>query len=259
VRETLTDLLLEASGVTDRAGFAARTPALGVARLTAPDGPARASASELRGEDGAHSALAPQDAEAAPSSAEPEPRREPAAPTSGLPNVLIASLVALGLLGVAWAVTNVPRQATRAASARVGTETVPSSEVEALVAEARAASTAEELARQGERLLGDDRREIRRAAALFLREHPSAEAVDPVLRAVADLELARGCRGYEEALRTLVRLGDARALPAVERLADRPKRGCGEGRRRDCIACVRPELGIARAQLRAAAEAPSPP
>jgi hypothetical protein len=47
----------------------------------------------------------------------------------------------------------------------------------------------------------------------------------------------------------VVTLGDPRALPALHRTAETPRRGCGLIRLSDCLACMRRDLDQAIAAL----------
>jgi serine/threonine-protein kinase len=82
----------------------------------------------------------------------------------------------------------------------------------------------------------------RRSAARWLSRHEPVEEVPAWSRAVAGLEIARGCRTRREALRKIRDLGDVRALPSVERYHHAPHRGCGLLRQSDCYGCVRDDL-----------------
>jgi serine/threonine-protein kinase len=83
--------------------------------------------------------------------------------------------------------------------------------------------------------------ERRRAAANILQYKPASQ-VFPHLLAVARLEQARSCRERKDAISEIAELKDARALPALRRLAESPRTGCGFLGLRDCNSCFRPEL-----------------
>jgi serine/threonine-protein kinase len=98
-------------------------------------------------------------------------------------------------------------------------------------------------------LIGADDREVRRAAAESLLTTP-ADELPPMVQTTAELELARGCRPRKDAIIRLGEIGDARALPALERLADTPRRGCGFLGSKDCLRCLRDDLDTVIAGLR---------
>ena len=83
--------------------------------------------------------------------------------------------------------------------------------------------------------------ERRRSAGKVLAYKPAA-SVFPYLLAVARLEQAKNCRERKDAIGDITELKDPRSLPAVRRLSDSPRTGCGFLRLRDCNACVRTEL-----------------
>lgn len=91
-------------------------------------------------------------------------------------------------------------------------------------------------------LVASENAEARAAAArtiLAARETPGLPAVAAPL---AELEGARSCRTRTTALEALEATRDARALPAVRRLAQTPRTGCGVFRNKDCLACVRGDI-----------------
>ena len=62
------------------------------------------------------------------------------------------------------------------------------------------------------------------------------------VKLVAQLEAANGCPDKKAVLEEMRTLDDPRVLPALERLAEQPKRGCGLIRLTDCLSCLRREL-----------------
>lgn len=98
-------------------------------------------------------------------------------------------------------------------------------------------------------MLESQNRRERRAAAERVRA--DGDAAEWAL-AAASLELASGCRSRSEALAEIRRVGDARALPVVRRLANTPRSGCGFLGFSDCYDCVRSDL----AQTLTALESP---
>ncbi|MFW6050573.1 MAG: serine/threonine-protein kinase [Myxococcota bacterium] len=91
-------------------------------------------------------------------------------------------------------------------------------------------------------VLGSDSRAERRRAAKWLQEHEPADEVPEHAQLAAELETARGCRGKKKVLAKMREAGNGKVLPALERLASSPKRGCGFLRTADCYACLRSEL-----------------
>jgi hypothetical protein len=79
----------------------------------------------------------------------------------------------------------------------------------------------------------------RRTAAKWLLKVPN---VPRYIALMADLELNGRCADKKEIVDRMRTLGDPRVLPALERLADAPRRGCGFFRMYDCNACLRREL-----------------
>jgi hypothetical protein len=80
----------------------------------------------------------------------------------------------------------------------------------------------------------------RRTAAKWILKH---EAEAPrYIALLADLELNTRCNDKKEVVEKMRDLSDPRVLPALDRLADTPRRGCGLIRLTDCYACLRREL-----------------
>jgi eukaryotic-like serine/threonine-protein kinase len=79
----------------------------------------------------------------------------------------------------------------------------------------------------------------RRTAAKWLLKVPN---LPQYIALMADLELNGRCADKKEVLERMRTLGDPRVLPALQRLADAPRRGCGFFRMNDCHACLRREL-----------------
>jgi serine/threonine protein kinase len=125
--------------------------------------------------------------------------------------------------------------------------------IEELFEKAKQVHAAQELERQVRLLFEEDDKDLRRQAALWLRDHEPADEVEPYIVAVAQLELARGCRAIRAELQRLVTDGDPRVLPAVQRMSDTPHT-CGPRNRGDCYACVRSDLEETLAALHAVEE-----
>ena len=80
----------------------------------------------------------------------------------------------------------------------------------------------------------------RRNAAKWILKHESA--APRYLALLADLELNMRCSDKKAVVEKMRDLSDPRVLPALERLAETPRRGCGLIRLTDCYACLRREL-----------------
>ncbi len=101
-------------------------------------------------------------------------------------------------------------------------------------------------------LLESEDHDAREAAAERIAARPASADVPPVARAAADLEIARSCRDRLAAVQRLGEIGDASVLPALERLAATPRRGCGFLNSKDCNRCLRKGLDEVIAGLRGA-------
>jgi hypothetical protein len=103
-------------------------------------------------------------------------------------------------------------------------------------------SIPKELTEDAQTLLDSSRsQDRRRAASNILRYKPAAQVV-PYLRASAQLEQARSCRERKDAITDISELKDPRALPALRRLADAGRTGCGFLGFKDCYGCIRTDL-----------------
>ena len=93
----------------------------------------------------------------------------------------------------------------------------------------------------------------REAAARVILDHAPREEVPPFLVAVAEIEVARSCNDKKPIVQRLAQIGDPRALPALDRLDAEPRNGCRGRmfRRVDCLSCLRTDLGVSLALLRA--------
>jgi len=83
-------------------------------------------------------------------------------------------------------------------------------------------------------------KDTRRDAARLI--HRSPGQVPRFVELSAELELAARCPDKKTVLEDIRTLGDPRVLPALERLAETPRRGCGLIRLSDCFGCLRREL-----------------
>ncbi|MEM9194699.1 MAG: serine/threonine-protein kinase [Myxococcota bacterium] len=110
----------------------------------------------------------------------------------------------------------------------------------------------EEVQQSIDEVLHSETRGERRTAARKLQAHTPEDEVPRSALAVATLELARNCQDKRAALLEIASLADPLALPAVERLDARPRRGCGLLRRSDCLACLREDLPSVLTALRVA-------
>ena len=100
-------------------------------------------------------------------------------------------------------------------------------------------------------VLTHEDRNVRKEAAMELLRHEPGTDVPPFARAVARLENSQGCKPMTAAIVEIARLGDPRAIPALERLAASPTTGCGNRKDKDCIGCLREPLAEALSALRA--------
>jgi serine/threonine-protein kinase len=113
-------------------------------------------------------------------------------------------------------------------------------------AEAKPTSSSTSAAAQAEvreaidNLLNSRAVNARRAAAKWLLRH--AEQTPRYAELMADLELNTRCADKKDVVDEMRALSDPRVLPALERLADSPRRGCGLIRLSDCYACLRRDL-----------------
>ncbi|HEX5658499.1 MAG TPA: serine/threonine-protein kinase [Polyangiales bacterium] len=73
--------------------------------------------------------------------------------------------------------------------------------------------------------------------------HQPASEVPEYVRHMALLQRAKTCEAKRDELEALAKLDDPRALPVLQRLADRPRNGCGKKKKDDCFACLRKPLG----------------
>lgn len=90
-------------------------------------------------------------------------------------------------------------------------------------------------------------RERESAAGAILAADPSA--TPPFARALASLIVANTCAERAQHLAWVGSIGDPRAVRALERLRDAPRRGCGRRGRSDCFACIRRDLDATIAAL----------
>ena len=87
----------------------------------------------------------------------------------------------------------------------------------------------------------DNREERAEGVDALLTHEPVAEVPAYVLH-MALLQKAKGCEQKREQLEALAEIGDPRALPVLERLAERGRTGCGKRKREDCFGCLRKPL-----------------
>lgn len=69
--------------------------------------------------------------------------------------------------------------------------------------------------------------------------------------AAIDLRTAVGCKAHGDAIKSLAESNDVRALEPLIQLDEKPKRGCGKRKNKDCFGCVRQELTTAISVLEA--------
>jgi serine/threonine-protein kinase len=100
-----------------------------------------------------------------------------------------------------------------------------------------------------ERLLTAEKRDDRKELANELLLHEPMAEIPRYVRIVARLSLGETCKQKRVELDGLKALGDARALPALLYLAQKPRGGCGKRHREDCLACLRESLNELIAEL----------
>jgi eukaryotic-like serine/threonine-protein kinase len=113
------------------------------------------------------------------------------------------------------------------------------------------ATIPKELTQDVQTLLESPRATERRRAAFKLLHYKPASQVFPYLLAIAELEKARNCRERKEAIADISELKDKRCLPALRRLADASRSGCGFLGFEDCYSCIRGDLRRSIDQLEA--------
>jgi tRNA A-37 threonylcarbamoyl transferase component Bud32 len=125
------------------------------------------------------------------------------------------------------------------------TEPDPIAEIDAaaLATPASSSDTAAALSEVEEALLRGRPRAREEAASTVLAAEDGA--YPRYARLVAAMTLARGCDARLAQIQALAALGDARALPALERIDHSPRTGCGRRSREDCHACARDALASA--------------
>jgi serine/threonine protein kinase len=90
-----------------------------------------------------------------------------------------------------------------------------------------------------DQLLTSKSRETRRSVAKRITR---SRGVPPFLALAAEMELTDRCAEKKQVLSAMRNELDPRVLPALERLAEQPKRGCGLLNMLDCLSCMRREL-----------------
>ena len=180
-------------------------------------------------------------------SLDPEPTEAPALDKghfddkkSGLKIWVISLVAALAIGGVVLGVALLKKPAEPEQDPEL---------IEELFEKAKQVHAAQELERQVGLPFDENDKDIGRQAALWLLDHEPADAVEPYVRSVAELELARGCRDIRAELQRLATNADPRVLPAVQRMSDTPHT-CGPRNRGDCYACVRSDLDRTLSVLR---------
>ncbi|MET0389213.1 MAG: serine/threonine-protein kinase [Polyangiales bacterium] len=98
-------------------------------------------------------------------------------------------------------------------------------------------------------LLEGARAADRRRAANKLLTFKGPPHLPAYILSIARLEKARNCRERHEAIDELEELQDPRGLPALQRISDAARTGCGFLRLSDCFACVRTAARDAAANL----------
>jgi eukaryotic-like serine/threonine-protein kinase len=94
-------------------------------------------------------------------------------------------------------------------------------------------------AEPSEQLLTSKSRETRRSVAKRITR---SRGVPRFLALAAELELTDRCAEKKEVIGAMRNELDPRVLPALERMAEQPKHGCGLLRMTDCLSCLRRDL-----------------
>ncbi len=97
---------------------------------------------------------------------------------------------------------------------------------------------------------GGSKEERNEGIDALLGHQPASEVPDYV-RHMALLQRGKTCEQKRDEIDALAQLDDPRALPVLQRLADRPRVGCGKKRRDDCFACLRKPLAALLKKLEA--------
>ncbi len=79
-------------------------------------------------------------------------------------------------------------------------------------------------------------------AAAASRVAPARDRVPPFAAHLSDYELATRCDDRRDAVRALREDGDPRAIPALQRMQDLPRRGCSPFGMGDCHRCMRRDV-----------------
>jgi eukaryotic-like serine/threonine-protein kinase len=111
-----------------------------------------------------------------------------------------------------------------------------------------------ELEADAQQVLEGKRSVDRRRSATKLLRYAGPAHLPPHVLSVARLERARTCREREDAIGELDELHDQRTLPAVKRIVDAPRTGCGFLSLSDCYACVRSPARKTAAKLAGTAD-----
>jgi eukaryotic-like serine/threonine-protein kinase len=85
----------------------------------------------------------------------------------------------------------------------------------------------------------------------LLGHQPESE-VPAYVRHMALLQRGKTCEQKRDEVDALAELADSRALPVLQRLADRSRSGCGRKKRDDCFACLRKPLSALLKKLEGA-------
>ncbi|MFT3925333.1 MAG: protein kinase [Myxococcales bacterium] len=93
-----------------------------------------------------------------------------------------------------------------------------------------------------ERLVAAEERDDRVNAANAMLGHLPIEEIPQYVRRMAYLQLAKTCPQKRDEITQLAEIGDARALPLLVRMSQKPRNGCGKKHREDCLACLRKPL-----------------
>jgi serine/threonine-protein kinase len=128
----------------------------------------------------------------------------------------------------------------KAKAARKNTEKPSAAVAETKAKPAAAATSSKAMHSAVDDVIHARGRDTRYDAARLIHQHPAGAPKYAAL--AAELELATRCKDKQKVIEDIAELGDPRVLPALDRLASSPRRGCGMLRLNDCNACLRREL-----------------
>jgi hypothetical protein len=108
--------------------------------------------------------------------------------------------------------------------------------------EPKPATIPKELEPDVQLMLDSSRSSERRRAALKVLRYKGPTRLPAHVLAIARLEKARTCRERQDAISEIDELHDPRCRPALRRLSESPRNGCGFLGLSDCYGCIRADL-----------------